>query len=270
MRETPFFLFTDFGAESIYTGQMRAVISSICPDADVMTLTNTVPRQNLVAAAFLLSSSLDYLPAGSHVLCVVDPGVGSERPIICLRTDEPELTLLGPDNGMFSVLSDRIVVCREVSDTSYWLEKISNTFHGRDIMAPTLAHLAAGTPLEEIGPRYESLEPLDENEWFSVEENEETLTGTILYADVFGNLITGISEQDVRRFFEDPDLNQLHVTVGDHEITGIHSSYNAVKAGDPLAIISSAGQLELAVNQGSAVEHFVNGPGDSVSVRRPG
>jgi S-adenosylmethionine hydrolase len=263
------FLFTDFGADSVYTGQMRGVLSRICPDVNIQTLTNTVPRQNTAAAAFLLSKSLDYLPAGAHVLCVVDPGVGSDRPIVCLRTDDPELTLLGPDNGMFARFEDRIDICRQVTNDKLWLDHISNTFHGRDVMSPTLAHVAAGTPIQEVGPPHDDLQSLHNEQWFTSEMSSDHLSGYVIYADVFGNLITSISESGLRTFADHVDIQDLNVQIGDYVITGIESSYSAVPRGESLAIISSADQLEVAVNQGSATEELHAEPGDQVIVRQP-
>ncbi len=262
-------MFTDFGADSVYTGQMRGVLSRICPEVKIRTLTNTVPRQNTAAAAFLLSESLEYLPNGAHVLCVVDPGVGSNRPIVCIRTEDPELTLVGPDNGMFALFEDRIRICRKVTNDELWLNHISNTFHGRDIMSPTVAHLASGTPIEEVGPVHKDLKSVQNEHWFSSEMTADQLSGYVIYADVFGNLITSISASGLRQFAERTEIEELNVQIGDYVITGIASSYSAVPGDESLAIISSADQLEVAVNQGSAADELQAEPGDEVLVRKP-
>lgn len=263
------FLFTDFGADSVYTGQMRGVLSSICPGVNIMTLTNTVPRQNTAAAAFLLSESIDYLRDGSYVLCVVDPGVGTDRPIVCLRTEDPELTIVGPDNGMFARFENRIDISREVTNEDLWMDHVSNTFHGRDVMSPTLAHVAAGTPIHSVGPPYDDLQTLPNQQWFTTEMNTDQLSGHVIYADVFGNLITSISTSDLLTFADATDLQNLNVQIGDYVISGIEAAYNSVPSGESLAIISSADQLEVAVNQGSAAEELQAGPGDRVVVHEP-
>lgn len=263
------FLFTDFGADSVYTGQMRGVLSRVCPDVNIRTLTNTVPRQNTAAAAFLLSESIDYLPDGAHLLCVVDPGVGTDRPIVCLRTNDPELTIVGPDNGMFARFEDRIDICRQVTNDELWLDHVSNTFHGRDIMSPTIAHLAAGTPIHNVGPPYEDLDSLQNEQWFTTEMTSDQLSGYVIYSDVFGNLITSVPASGLQTFAESAPIQDLNVQIGDYVITGIESSYDAVPPGESLAIISSADQLEVAVNQGSAAEELRAEPGDRVVVRQP-
>ncbi len=262
-----FFLFTDFGPESIYVGQMISVIKSIVPDGRTEILTSTVPRQDPVAASFLLKSTVPYLPDGSYVLCVVDPGVGTERPIVAIREEKKNLTLVGPDNGMFGFLKNHTTECRKLQNDDFWRDEVSNTFHGRDIMAPTLAHLSQKDDIEEVGPVHDQVKTLDKQEWMTSETDDSEIRGRIIYVDDFGNMITNIHRSDLTDLQEEqpeqtPEIKAGHVTL--HRIS---TAYSDVPEGSTLAVIGSSGYLEISVNQGSAADTLNLQSGDPVTIR---
>jgi len=261
-----FFLLTDFGPESIYTGQMRGVLKKIRPECDIHPLSNRVPRQDPVAAGFFLRSSLPYLPERAGVLCVVDPGVGTDRPIVAVRTAEPKRIFVGPDNGMFSVIDEQIEACHRVTDEALWLEDVSSTFHGRDIMAPTLAHLYGQTDLSDIGPAHRERAELDSPDIFEPEVREEEIRGSILFADPYGNLITNISSSDLQHTFSEVENTELQVRTKRIELSGLAHSYGDVDPGTPIALVSSANQLEISINQDSAEDVLGLTAGDRVTV----
>ncbi len=262
-----FFLLTDFGPESIYTGQLRGILKRICPASDIHTLSNTVPRQDPIAAAFYLRSSFPHLPNKAGILSVVDPGVGTDRPIVAVRTRRPEMTLVGPDNGTFSVLESRLEACHRVTNEELWLDQVSNTFHGRDVMAPTLAHLFTDTSLEEVGPEQTQLRPLDPPDIFEPDVHPELIRGQILFADSFGNLISNISMSDLEQAFDNEALKELQIRTQRLEIQGLSDSYDEVNKGTPIALIGSANQLEISINQDSAREVLDLEAGDRVNVQ---
>jgi len=186
-------LLTDFGLQDTYVGQMKGVILSICPDARLIDLTHAVTPQHVALGAFFLERALPFLPAGSIVLCVVDPGVGTSRKLLAVATDRQ--TFLAPDNGLLTpVFSSRnITACVSITSPEIMLPERSSTFHGRDIFSPAAAHLACGMPLERLGQPVtpESCVLLTPS-CFGIVKNETTLEGSVLFSDLFGNLVTTI------------------------------------------------------------------------------
>ena len=129
------------------------MIKRIAPDVEVIDITHGIPPQHVLQGALVLANTLPYMPAGVHV-AIVDPGVGSERKPIALRGQD-ERVYVGPDNGLLLVAAERlggIAEAVEIAEPSYMLERISHTFHGRDIFSPAAAHLASGVELGMLGP----------------------------------------------------------------------------------------------------------------------
>lgn len=249
MSETPnlITLMTDFGHDDVFVGVMKGVIAGINPSARVIDLAHGISPFNVVEAAFRLAQAYTYFPKGSVHVVVVDPGVGGDRRIVAMRSDGH--IFLAPDNGVLSVVAEDKghEVLIEVAEKRFSLPDVSSTFHGRDIFAPVAAHIAAGTPLEELGA------PADKLRMLSVPEaavsNEGVIEGQILWTDRFGNLITNIPARMVEARAKG---RVVTVQVGSMEIAGLRRSYSEVQVGEPLAMIGSFGMLEVAVRQGSA------------------
>ncbi|MGQ9522072.1 MAG: SAM hydrolase/SAM-dependent halogenase family protein [Anaerolineae bacterium] len=269
-------LLTDFGTEGEYVGVMKGVILSIAPDVRLVDLSHQIPPQDIRRAAFLLMNAIPYFPPDTVHLCVVDPGVGTERRPVAIRT--PVGMFVGPDNGLFSWALARIPewIAVEIREPAYRLPQVSSTFHGRDIFAPAAAFLAAGVPLEKLGPRVEGLVWLPPPR---LEIGDLTAEGEILYADHFGNLVTSIGylewgedalalapafgpQGDGRRF----SAGAASVLVGNAELHGIRRTYGEAAMGEPLALVGSNGFLEIAVRQGSAAAALGAGPGAPVTL----
>jgi S-adenosylmethionine hydrolase len=234
---------TDFGSKDHYAGVMKGVILGINPNARIVDVTHEIEKFNIFEAAFKLISYYTYFPRGTVHVVVVDPGVGGQRRPIAAEAGG--YFFVGPDNGVFSPVIDsadnpRVV---EITNTAYMLGNVSGTFHGRDIFAPAAAHLSSGAGIYDLGtdaPRTVSLDIPEP----SVKGNE--ISGVVLYVDSFGNLITNIPAEIVR-----PGST---VYAGRHRIDRISGSYGEAGKGELLAIIGSAGLLEISVNQGSAKE----------------
>lgn len=275
-------LLTDFGTEDEYVGVMKGVILSIAPDVRLVDLSHQIPPQDIRRAAFLLMNAVPYFPPDTVHLSVVDPGVGTERRPVAVRT--PVGTFVGPDNGLFSWVLARVPewAAVEIREPAYRLPLASSTFHGRDIFAPAAAHLAAGVPLENLGPRVEDLVRLPPPR---LKIGDFVAEGEILYADRFGNLVTSIGYLergedalvlapafgpggDRRRF----SARAAGVVVGNAELRGIRRTYGEARLGEPLALVGSNGFLEIAVRQGSAAAVLGAGPGTPVTLlfRRQG
>src|SRR6476660_6147886 len=144
-------LLTDFGTRDGYVAAMKAVIKDICPKATIIDISHEVAPQHLEEARFILWLVYNYFPAKTIFVCVVDPGVGTKRKIIAVKTKQ--YTFLAPDNGLLDLVLAESDVKQSVvvKNQKYFLKNISKTFHGRDIFSPAAAHLANGIKLTFLG-----------------------------------------------------------------------------------------------------------------------
>lgn len=262
-------LITDFGYKDPYAGVMKGVIKKINPQADVVDVTHGIERHDIRQAALVLLYSARYFPEGTVFVCVVDPGVGSARRALLVKTKR--YILLGPDNGCLYPLasSDGIELALDISRSKYRLEKVSSTFHGRDVFAPVAAHVSAGAPVEEAG------EPVDPGSLVRLEFPRPTLDpksgramAELLYVDVFGNLVTNVTSEDVEllgwRLGE-----RLAVRTPKNSVLCTYTlSFSLVGAGEPACYIGSFDLLEVAINMGNAAAVLGAGVGDSVEIAR--
>lgn len=238
-------LTTDFGAGDHYAGVMKGVIAGIDPSALVIDITHGIESYNVTEAAFKLYASYSYFPEGAVHVAVVDPGVGSARKAIAAEAGG--YRFVGPDNGVFSLIFDKCGAGSivEITNPAFMLPSVSATFHGRDIFAPAAAHLSKGSALRDLGEELQSYErlgiptPLEEGGF---------ITGKVVYADRFGNLVTNIPGDMI--------MPGSRVLTGDAVINNISGSYADGKEGEPLAIVGSSGFLEISLNKGSAFEFF--------------
>ncbi|HFQ80633.1 MAG TPA: hypothetical protein ENK33_04585 [Desulfobacterales bacterium] len=242
-------LTTDFGPGSHYSGQMKGVISSRAPQAAVVDLCHTIRRHDIAQAAMIIESSWRFFPAATIHIVVVDPGVGGGRQIILLTVDGHYFIV--PDNGVVSrlPLAHPQARCFVVQRPDLYLNPLSRTFHGRDIMAPVAAHLASGGRPADYGPqisirRLITLPPIPPPKF-----EAGRLNGVILDIDSFGNIITNIKAADLARLAGPPAAR-----LNNHRITLMVESYEQAAPGGALLIINSSDALEIAVNQGRAAD----------------
>ena len=264
-------LTTDFGLADSYVGTMKGVILRIAPSACVVDITHAISPQDIHQAAYLVQTFYSYFPDGTVHLVIVDPGVGSDRRAIVLCT--PAAIFVAPDNGVLTYVwrdalarwsADALTVI-ELTNPTFWLPQVSNTFHGRDIFAPVAAHLSVGAPLEELGPRLKRIVEAD-LEQPTLGRNGE-LVGRIIHLDHFGNCITNITP----RHLEDAGFDKrLMVKIIDQHIAGLSYMFAEVAVGELIALIGSNGRLELAVRNGSAAQTLGVGIGDIVRVYAAG
>ena len=186
---TPVITFLSYyGLADDFVGVCHGVIAMLCPEARVIDMTHGIPRQDVRAGAIVLAGGLSYTPVGVH-LAVVDPDVGAQRRAVALRLGD-ERVLVGPDNGLLWPAAQEaggVVEAVDIARSSFRLEPVSATFHGRDIFAPVAARLAGGAELAEAG------DPLDPSELVTLElpaprMQEGWLVAHVLYVDRYGNL----------------------------------------------------------------------------------
>ncbi len=283
MKQAPLItLTTDFGTADGYVGTMKGVILGIAPDACLVDLSHEITPQNVREAAFVLFTSYPFFPAHAVHLVVVDPGVGSARRAIALRT--PSGVFVGPDNGVFSYVMARepVEALVELADPRYRLPRVSHTFHGRDVFAPAAAHLAAGVPVADLGP------PISDPVTLSLPRLEVAaggVVGQVLHVDHFGNVVTSIGELTwagnglvlepafgkARDGVQDAGCRivaaDAAVEVAGQEITGVRRAYAQAEPGEILALVGSSGYLEVSVREGSAALMLGVRPGDEVVLR---
>jgi len=258
-------LLTDFGDRDGFTGAMKGVILSLNPQATIVDIAHHLEPRDVAHAAFVLASVYRCFPPGTIHVIVVDPGVGSERRALAARLEEH--VFVAPDNGCLTyMLADQPVPeIVHLTDDRYFLHPVSQTFHGRDIFAPVAAHLSRGVPLSAFGPTVDpaSLVRLPVPE-VQVETGE--IRGEIITIDRFGNLISNISGRHLECLQAWHPASSLLVSLAGRPIGPLQTSYSAVPPGQPVALVSSAGTLEIAVNQGNAAETLKAPRGAEVTV----
>jgi S-adenosylmethionine hydrolase len=259
-------LTTDFGWVDGFVGTMKGVILSINPEVTLVDITHGIAPQNLEQGAFLFAQSARYFPAESIHVVVVDPGVGSARRPIALQVGET--VFVAPDNGILtqaiaqsqSVLRDERVRAVHLNQSQYWLPRVSNTFHGRDLFAPVAAHLSLGVPLEALGNSID--------DWVRLPvcaaafRAGDQLDGRVLHIDRFGNLITNIDAEALVGM----DRTRINVRIAGRQVHGLKGTYADASSGQMVALIGSGGQLEVALRDGNAAAALGVHIGDDVFV----
>jgi S-adenosylmethionine hydrolase len=247
MKGSPITLTTDFGLIDEYVGVLKGVILSINPRAAIIDLSHGIPPQAIGRAAEVLAKNHCYFPDGSVHVCVVDPGVGTERRIIVVSGCNQ--LFIGPDNGVFSRIleTDQAAEVYELTNDDWFLERISTTFQARDIMAPAAARLSLGASVEEAGPRIptESCITIPEAKPLI---SETEIIGEISAIDRFGNLITNI---EAVILFDSGLAPDLAIRIKSHLLLLHHGSYGHLPDNRPAAIINSSGVLEICVKNDS-------------------
>jgi S-adenosyl-L-methionine hydrolase (adenosine-forming) len=264
----PITFLSDYGYDDEFAGVCRAVIAGIAPEAMVIDLTHGVPRHAIRQGATMLSNALPHAPPGVH-MAVVDPGVGSPRRALAVRVASQDRVLVGPDNGLLWPAAGRLggaVKAVDVSLSTFRLEPISATFHGRDVFAPVAAHLALGAPLSAAGEEVPiaSLTTLEASE---PSIGEGRVVAHVISVDRFGNAALDLADRH---------LAQTGLRMGNHVVVEAggqsHSAaftltFADVGAGELILYVDSYRSLALAVNRASAADRLRLGPGDEVVLR---
>jgi S-adenosyl-L-methionine hydrolase (adenosine-forming) len=250
-------LTTDFWLSDAFVGAMKGVILGINPRARIVDISHDIPPQDIDHAAFVVQCAAPFFPKGTVHTVVVDPGVGTERLILAVRT--PDHLFLAPNNGVlkhvFAGHPEAEVF--NVTESGYFRGRVSRTFHGRDIFAPVAAHLSRGLSPGKLGRPFTEY---DKGIVPRAVRMADRIRGEVIAFDRFGNGITNIPAG----WIGDPDT--ARVLVGDFEFDSLARSYLDVPPGEPLAIIGSADALELSVNRGSARETLELKIGDTVTL----
>lgn len=254
-------LLSDFG--DVYPASMKGVILGIAPEAGIVDISHSVPRQDVRAGAFMLMSCARYFPSGTVHVAVVDPGVGTERRSIAVMAksvDSGTHYFIGPDNGLLIPAARSIGEFKvyELTNTDLFLSSVSSTFHGRDIFAPVGARISRGLKIGDVGRQIFDFVDLDFGEG---KRRDGSLQGSIIFIDSFGNIVTNIPSKAVE--FKPGDVLEIQ-----EKRLSFQKSYGFCKEGEPLALVGSHGYLEIAVNQGNAAAYFNKKQGDKIILRK--
>jgi S-adenosyl-L-methionine hydrolase (adenosine-forming) len=242
-------LTTDFGLQDHFIGTMKGVILQQAPEAQIVDISHAVQPFDVFDGALTIAQAYSYFPSGTVHVVVVDPGVGTARRPIVVSTEK--YRFVAPDNGVLSLIYDREERLRafHVTAEHYFLQPISNTFHGRDIFAPIASFLAKGVESSNMGDEITDFVRFSAPRPKPV--NSHTLRGVVLKVDRFGNLITNITPQDLPALFG-ATPPPFKIVVGKREITEMKSSYAEGAPGEVFGILGSMGYMEIAANRGSA------------------
>ena len=261
---------TDFGTANDAVAICRAVIVGIAPDARLMDITHQVTPFSIEESARFLGGVTPYYPSGTVFLVVVDPGVGTSRKPVVVKSKKGQYFVL-PDNGIITPVIDRdgLESAREITNTSWMIQApVSSTFHGRDIFSPTAAHLAAGWDYSSVGPELHELVRLTSK---SSTTTDKGIEGDIIgLDDPYGSLITNIPGDEFKKLGY--NLNdKVIVQIDKKPVTLPYvKTFMDVPVGDTLLYIDSRGRVGIAINEQNYSKKFNITPPSTIFIPRKG
>ncbi len=256
---------SDFGTSDDFAGICHGVINLICPRAQVIHVTHGIMPQAIGQGARVLAGAMPYLPVGVH-LAVVDPGVGSERRAIAVRTADGR-RFVGPDNGLLILAAEvcgGVVEAVSITNPEIMLQPVSRTFHGRDVFSPAAARLAGGMPLSELGP------PIDPADLVRRQTPDHRIEGSVVHAPVqyidrYGNIQLAVSAGELDGLFQIGRMAEIG-TGDDRYYARCSDTFTDVGPGEFVLYEDSSGLLSFALNRGNAAELTAAEVGDEIAI----
>lgn len=244
-------LTTDFGLNDHFVGTMRGVILNVNPQAQIIDICNSVQSYDILDGALTIAHSYRYFPPDTIHMVIVDPGVGTSRRPILVTTEKH--MFLAPDNGVLSLVYEREerVSVRHITSEHYFLQPVSQTFHGRDVFAAVAGWLSKGLEASKFG------EEVTDFVRFAAPKpkkiNDRAIKGVVLKVDKFGNLVTNIRPEDVPMLFQEvaPDFR---LGIGKGETRRIRTAFAQGAPGEVFGILGSMGYLEVVANRSVAAQ----------------
>ncbi len=242
-------LLTDYGDQDFFAASLKGVILSIQPEARIVDISHSVRSFDVREGSFILFGCFRLFPPGTIFVVVVDPGVGTDRSILLVKTSQ--YFFIAPDNGVLSYVleaerPERII---RLYNEKFFLAGTGRTFDGRDKMAPAAAWLSHGCPLEEFGP------PLQSVVKFKIPKPKifkESIIGHILFIDKFGNCITDIPSESALKLIENKRGKSVVLRMGKTLTASFQETYGASKKGEVFFLPGSLGTIEIARREASA------------------
>jgi S-adenosyl-L-methionine hydrolase (adenosine-forming) len=259
---------TDFGVIDDSVALCKGVMYGITPNLRIVDLTHEVTPFSIRDGALYLYGASPYFPAGTVFVVVIDPGVGSSRKAVVVKSKRGQFFVL-PDNGLMTLVEDRdgIENVREITDSDWMVgKKISSTFHGRDIFSPVGAHIARGDDWTQVGPVVDKLVRLDLKPAIV---DDKGLTGEVIALDgPFGNLVTNISDDDFLKLgYKHGDKVKAKIAGREIEMPFVNT-FSDVPLKTPLLFIDSRGRASFAVNQDNFAKVYKIGPPQPIFIPR--
>ena len=254
-------LTTDFGLKDGNVGVMKGVIWGIAPHCRIADLSHEISPQNVQEAALILLRSAPYFPRDTVHVVVVDPGVGTERRPIAARLGNQNY--IAPDNGVLTLLLELAekkgdpAEIIHLNNPKFWRPEVSHVFHGRDIFAPTGAHLAAGVPIVAMGT---SIDDPVRLKFPRPKPTPNGFKGEIIHIDHFGNISTSIRIEDMGL------AESLRIDVGGTKVPGLYHTFGELPPGELMALYGSTGSLIISEVNGSAAARLNARVGDPIIV----
>ena len=256
-------LITDFGEDDFFVASLKGVILRINPQVRIIDITHQVPSFDIKQGSFILFSCYKYFPPRTIFLVIVDPGVGTSRSILLVKTKK--YFFIAPDNGVLSMTleSEEVQQIIKVTNEKFFLEEQSRTFEGRDKMAPVAAWLSKGASPSLFGAQVEDYKELGK---LGPIKKEGEIIGSIFYADKFGNLITNIPWAMVKKLKKEAGKSGLILVTKNRKISNFKEKYSEAKKGELFYLVGSLNFIEIAAREASASRKIKAEVGDKVRI----
>jgi hypothetical protein len=257
-------LLTDYGITDSYVAEVKGAILKINAEATIIDISHDVGNYDISSGAFHMARSAPYFPEGTIHIGVVDPGVGSERKAIIIKSNN--MWFVGPDNGLMAPAAERLGLDQAWEITNYEMlpSKVSDVFDGRDVFGPTGALLSKGVSPDELGTKIDEIIRLP---YYQPEVERNIIHGNVIHVDGFGNAVTNVTYDTLVRIGIDRKA-LFKITVDDAEYTVPYvRRFSAVKEGELLLLVAGGGYLEVSVNQGNAGELLGLSKGTGISLQ---
>ncbi len=241
-------LITDFGNSGGFAGVMKGAILRVHPRVNIVDITHNISSYNIKEGAFVLWKSYKFFPKKTIFTAVIDPGVGTDRKALAVRTKN--YYFVGPDNGVLYPAAKEDGIKEIVSVKKYSHTK-SATFHGRDIFAPVSGDIAKGRKIKSLGDIMEA-DDVARCDFPEPDFQKNAILGRILYIDKFGNIVTNITKKDVSKL----NTTSILARLNNKTIKNIYRAYSYASSNKPFFIEDSFGYLEIAVKNSSARDYF--------------
>jgi S-adenosylmethionine hydrolase len=257
-------LLSDFGLTDPYVSEMKGVILSANPELKIVDVSHGIERHNIAMGSFILETALPYFPEGSIHVAVVDPGVGTDRLPLVVQCEAG--ILVGPDNGLLVRAAERLgfKAAYEIVSHRFRVEKVSATFHGRDVFARTAAKLADGLRPSTLGAEVKELVKLDIP---SVSVSDGRVTAAVLHVDSFGNTILNLGEDQFLRLSLHEASHIVVETKHGRLSSSIARTYSDIPRDQLGIVLGSQGYVEIAMRESSAAARLGLKPLDRVEIR---
>jgi len=256
-------LLTDFGDEEFFVASLKAVILNVNPEVRIVDISHRTPPFDIDAGGFVLFAAYKYFPENTIFVAIVDPGVGTERRILLVNTEK--YFFIAPDNGVLSLAlsKEKVHQVRQITNPAFFLTPTSQTFEGRDKMAPAAAWLSKGTWIEAFGPVVKSYK---KRKIQKAEMEGGEIRGRVLYADKFGNLITNIPADLMRRLAAQQGKGRPALFVGEKRYGGWRENYSEAEKGEVFFLAGSLGLIEISAREQSAALKIGSRPGQEIKI----